>query len=154
MSTPRWLNGDTLTGLLGLLLAAGAWWAARDLPLQSLEQGLGAALFPWLVIAVIALLAIACLGRGLARAQGGDPDAGDPDVRAMAGLRRSLPLAAALVIYGVLFHRIGFLPSTAGFVAIATWLLGASVPAALATAALTAGALHLLFAVALGVPLP
>lgn len=136
-------------GAAGLLIVAMAWVEARTFPLQNLQEGLGAAFFPYLVLGLIGILSVCLVGYGLAvdGAEGPQPLFGP-------GYRRAAALFAAFAAFAVAFSQFGLIASAAAFLIIAMRVLGAPWIGAAVVGAVAAGAIHALFVVGFGIPMP
>jgi len=141
---------DVWSGIALAGAAVLAWVWARDLPVGSLHQP-GPGFFPKGLAALVALLALGILARGLLSPAGAVaslwPERG--------GLTRVATMLAALLGYVLGVERLGYLiATTALFVIMLRWVGGRSWVVTLATAALATGGSYLLFARWLMVPLP
>jgi len=141
---------DVWSGIALAGAAALAWVWARDLPVGSLHQP-GPGFFPRGLAALVALLALGILVRGILRPAGRVaslwPERG-------GGARVATMLAALLgFVAGV--ERLGYLAATAAlFVVMLRWVGGRSWGLTLLAAVLAALGSYLLFARWLMVPLP
>jgi putative tricarboxylic transport membrane protein len=145
-----WARPDALSGLALLLLAAFAWWMARQLPFGTLHQP-GAGFFPKSLAVLAGALAAVLAIRGAA--------AEAPSVRSLwperAGLARVLVMLAVLLGYLTVLERLGYLLSTAGlFLVLLRWVGRRSWPMTGAVTLLAAAGSYLLFARWLMVSLP
>jgi putative tricarboxylic transport membrane protein len=141
---------DVWSGLVLGGLAIFAWIWARDLPVGSLGQP-GPGFFPKGLAALVELLALGILGRGILRPVEGVASLW-PDHR---GLGRVGTMVAALMGYVLGIDRLGYLVTTmALFVVMLRCVGGRSWIVTLVTAVLAAGGSYLLFAHWLMVPLP
>lgn len=137
------------SGVLGLAVAGLAWIEARTFPVQGLQEGLGAAFFPWLVLGLIATLSLISLGYGVARGvRFALPFQRSPELLAAAGLFVALIVfAQAFVLFGL------FLPVIA-FLIIGMRILGAPWVRAGGIGLAAGIALYGLFVVGFGIPMP
>ena len=113
-------KSGALTGLLGLIIAAMAYADARSFPIQNLENGLGAAFFPLLIITALAVLSVlSCLlgvfGKGAQQ---------ELEFRE-EGTRSAIALLVAMILFLVAFGSFGLHVPSILFIAGAAWLLGA-----------------------------
>lgn len=141
---------DVWSGIALAGVAVFAWAWARDLPLGSLHQP-GPGFFPKGLAALIALLALGILARGILIPAGGVASLWSE----RSGLGRVATMLAALLGYVLGVERVGYLVVTTGlFVVMLRWVGGRSWVVTLMTAALAAAGSYLLFARWLMVPLP
>ena len=147
---PRWRRADAVAGAAFLALAFGAWLAGRHLPPGSLRQP-GPGFFPLGLAALLAVLSIVLLVRGLAR-----PGADLPSMwQDRAGVRRLALIGAALVGYVAVVEIAGYLAASfALFVVMIRGVGGYGWRAAFSAGAIGAAGSYLLFARALKVNLP
>ena len=123
-----------------MAIAAIAYVDARSFPLQNLENGLGAAFFPLLIIAVLAMLSgltlvLSALGKGAQH----ELDFGGEGTWASGGL------LVALILFWVAFSTFGLLVPSIVFIAGAAWLLGAPLLHSILIAIAGGGVVRVLF---------
>lgn len=140
---------DRITGLLVAALGLLAVWGASRLP-DMPGQWVGPGAFPGLVGAgLVATGALIALGVGRGFEEEAPDDAADP---ARPLWRAAIPVVL-LVFYAQAVEWLGFVPTAAAIVLAMALALGARFRAALALAAVTAPAAHLVFGKLLRVPL-
>ena len=143
-------GGSRITaGIAGLVLVALAWIEARTFPLQDLQEGLGAAFFPYLVLGIIAVLGLALIIHGLVLG----PRFALPFDR-NAQLTGTAALFAVFVAFTLAFANFGLLVPAGLFLMFGMRILGASWTGAVVVGWAAAGAIHALFAIGFGVPMP
>ena len=141
---------DVWSGIALAGVAVLAWAWARDLPMGSLRQP-GPGFFPKGLAALVALLALGILGRGILTPAGGVASLWAD----RGGLARVAAMLAVLLGYVLGVEGLGYLmATTALFVVMLRWVGGRSWIVTLLTAVLAAGGSYLLFAHWLMVPLP
>lgn len=145
-----WTTPDALSGLLLLLLAACAWWAARSLPFGTLHHP-GPGFFPKSLAVLTGALAAVLTIHGAAVEA--------PSVRSLwperAGLTRVLVMLGVLLGYLAVLESLGYLLTTAGlFLVLLRWVGRQSWPVTGAVTVLAAAGSYLLFARWLMVSLP
>ena len=137
------------SGITGLVISGGAAYLARDFPIQGIQEGLGAAFFPYLVIGVIAILGLGQLIYGLAVGfELKSPFAAEADLRSVA------LLFVCFIFYAFAFSRFGLIFPTIAFLVIAMILLKANWKFAVAVGAVSGFAVYALFVLGFGVPMP
>ncbi|GGE63431.1 tripartite tricarboxylate transporter TctB family protein [Nesterenkonia cremea] len=138
-------TADRVFAVVVLLLAAGLGLAALTFPAATQDSDPGTAALPWLITAALAVLGVLLLLRP-------QPSAVLPP----ASVRRTAAAILILtVVYAGLLDVLGFIPSTFAFLCCASRLMGGRRwLQILLVSALTAAALHLLFAGLLDVHLP
>lgn len=137
------------SGIFGLSVVGLAWIEARTFPIQGLQEGLGAAFFPWLVLGIISLLSLGSLTYGLVRGVRFDlPFARSPELQSAVGL------FAALCAFSLAFVFFGFLIPLIAFLVVGMRILGASWRYALFVGGPAGIAVYGLFVVGFGVPMP
>ena len=140
--------GDRAIGALAILAGCAILYGTlgfREVP----GQPIGSAFFP----RIVGLAAIAAGAVQIAAAAGG-PLLSLPGWTGLRGALSALAVVMAAVLWLALAGSLGFPATTAAVVAGLALVLGARPAPALATGAGVAAALHLVFAVALRVPLP
>lgn len=140
--------GDRVIGLLAILGGCAILYGTlgfREVP----GQQIGSAFFPRLVGGAAILAGVV----QIALAAGG-PLLALPGWSGPRGVVSALSVVAAAALWLVLAGSLGFLATTALVVAALALVLGARPLPALALGSGAAAALHLIFAVALRVPLP
>lgn len=142
------LDGERVMGVAAALLGLGAVAGGLRLAEDTLTGGPGPRFLPVSLGVIVAVLGGAIAVRPSRR----------PSAETPAGLEGRLRIAATLaglLLYAVVFERLGFLVSTAAFVALLLVLYGERRwPVVLAVAVGAAGATYAVFARWLGVPLP
>ena len=114
-------QGYLWTGLVGIVLAAGYFVAASDLPLGTVDEP-GARLFPLIVNAILVIASLACVREALM-----SPDMqGKLDFPVGADARRLGALVALLLAYFCAMPWAGFLLSSLAFSALLVRLLSAT----------------------------
>ncbi|GBD31666.1 MAG: hypothetical protein KatS3mg081_1407 [Gemmatimonadales bacterium] len=135
---------DRVLGVAFFAVAAGAALQARKFSVAFLIDPLGPKGFPLLAATLLAAGSLFVVLRPDRRSE-------FPE-RAAAG--RIAAAVASFVIYALSVAPLGFFLSTALEVAFLARLFGGGVKASLASGALTAAGLWILFALVLGLPLP
>ncbi|MCD1636450.1 tripartite tricarboxylate transporter TctB family protein [Martelella mediterranea] len=143
------MNTDIATGFLGLVIAFCAWLTARNFPLQSLENGLGAGFFPLLIIGLIALLSLTSIAVGLAKS-----GRARPVTLVRKGTPQAATLLLSLVVFTFLFGQVGLLVPVIILIVGLMFVLGASLLSAAAVGTIAGGAVYGLFVHVLQMPLP
>ena len=133
-------RSGVLIGLLGLAIAVIAYADARSFPLQNLENGLGAAFFPLLIIVALAvvsgfILVLSALGRGAQH---------ELDFRG-EGTWAAGGLLVALILFWLAFSIFGLLMPSIVFIAGAAWLFGAPLLHSVLFGIAGGGVVHVLF---------
>lgn len=137
------------SGIIGLVISGGAALFARDFPIQGIQEGLGAAFFPYLVIGVIAILGLGQTIYGLAVGfEIKSPFASDADLRSVASL------FVCFILYAFAFAQFGLIFPTIAFLIIAMILLKAHWKFAVAVGAVSGFAIYALFVLGFGIPMP
>ena len=114
-------QGYLWTGLFGIVLSAGYFVAAADLPLGTMDEP-GARLFPILVDALLLIASLACVREALM-----SPDMkGKLDFPVGADAKRLGGLVLLLLAYFCAMPWAGFLLSSLGFATLLVRLLSAS----------------------------
>jgi len=140
------VNTDLAGGGLLVAIAAIALLAAR-------EATFNVWIFPRVTAVFLAVIGTGLLIKGFVK----------PDYREVLDRRHAaatvLPFAVGLIVYGVLFSRVGFLPTTIVLYAAATWVLRRQFTLRSAVVSLAIGAaftlfLHQVFTRVFYVPLP
>jgi len=144
------MGGSHVTsGAFGLIVAAIAWLEARTFPLQDLQEGLGAAFMPWLVLAAIAGLSLSSIAYGIARGV---------SVRASFRWRPERTAAGALFLalcgFAVAFVFFGLLIPVIVFLIVGMRLLGAPWWKAAGLGAAAGICTYALFVTGFNVPMP
>ncbi len=141
---PTRLATDRVAGLAGLALAAVTALETRTFRVTSLVDPIGPRALPWLAAFLIGAGALVLLLR----------PAANEDAMPPGTLRRIVVAVLVFLAYAGLIAPIGFFAATTLLgVALSLQFGARPVPALLAAAAFS-GALWLLFALALGLPLP
>lgn len=136
-------------GLFGLVITAGAWVAARELPYQALSAGLGPAFFPHLLIGLLAVLSISMSLYGLLTKSSAPPST--PQL--LAKIWRPILLFVLLAVFGLNLERIPAQLSVFTFLTLAMVLLGEQWHLSLLYAGIASLLLYLLFGAVFGLPL-
>lgn len=113
-------GSHVLSGAFGLSVAGIAWLEARIFPLQGLQEGLGAAFMPWLVLAMIVVLSLSSIAYGLARGVSFRTSFHWQSRHAVAG-----GLFLALCAFAVAFTYFGLFVPVVVFLIVGMRLLGA-----------------------------
>ncbi len=142
-------NTDIATGLLGLAIAFCGWLRARTFPLQSLENGLGAGFFPLLVIGAIVLLSLTSIAVGLRKGSGGTPL-----TFVMSGTPQAMIVLLALVAFILAFGQFGLLFPGVVLIVGLMLVLGTPLISATLIGSASGGAVYVLFANILRMPMP
>jgi len=137
------------SGVFGLAIAGIAWIEARTFPLQGLQEGLGAAFMPWLVLGLIVALSTASIVYGLVRGVNlGEGFRPGPRTAVVGGLFLALcGFAVAFVHFGLLIPAIVFL-------IVGMRLLGAPWVKALGVGTAAGIGAYALFVIGFNVPMP
>jgi putative tricarboxylic transport membrane protein len=110
-------NSDLWGGLFWLIVGAFMVWAGRDMGLGRLnEPGSGFA-FYWIGILMCAL-SLVVIGQGLV--------SGGPTIASLwAGIRwrKVLAVVGLLLVYGIGFQTIGFIPCTLALLLVLMWFV-------------------------------
>jgi putative tricarboxylic transport membrane protein len=160
-------KSNFVIGSIFLLLSAFYYFSTRDLPPPSKMDNLGAAFFPNLLAAVLAVLSLILIIDSLflqpaasaedkhgAAIKGAERLEEDAFGAEQISYKTLLPTMILSFLYIILLPLFGYLVVTPVFLLALTWLLGEKWKTNVyASAGLTA-ALYLLFAVLLGVRLP
>ncbi|MFC6489297.1 tripartite tricarboxylate transporter TctB family protein [Nitratireductor sp. GCM10026969] len=110
-------KSDVVIGLIVLAFCGFAAWRTLYVSAAPSGTAAGPAFVPWLVIGLIALLAVALMARAVLRYRTGNPE--EPIVFPGRGTVFRMGLFAVLMVaYAAAFMRVGYIPSTlAAFVA-------------------------------------
>jgi len=153
---PRSRNWGELA-LTVLLLVIGAYLIidARTISVPGSSNTVGPRFFPYLVGGATVLISIA-LGVGILRGDQGPPEEGeDVDPHATTAWRSVLIIAVAFLAHALLINVVGWPLAVTSMFGVVAWALGArGIIRPLLIGAATSVIIWLLFAKALGVPLP
>ena len=144
MKTP-----DAIAGLSTLLITFLAWTQARGIPFQNLEGGLGPAFFPYVLLAVLAILGIISMFIAFYSNARASKEKNTKRYHVL-----SFSIFCLLIAYGILFERIGFLVSTFLFLIGAMIVLKTRWWQSLGLALLLTFGIYGIFIVCFKVPLP
>lgn len=142
-------GSHVVSGVLGLTVAAIAWLEARTFPLQGLQEGLGAAFMPWLVLAVIVVLSLASIAYGVVRGVNVRPSFHWRPEHTAAGA-----LFLALCGFAIAFVFFGLLVPVIVFLVVGMRLLGAPWRKAAGIGAAAGICTYALFVTGFNVPMP
>lgn len=142
---PRYL----VPGILGTAIAGGAWLQARDLPYQEVSAGLGPALFPHVLIGLLAALSLSLAAYGAFAATREE----EPAPRSRAARARPLILFGLLVAFGLSIEKIPAVVSVFVFLSLGMILLGEQWARALGYSAAASAFIYLLFGTVFGLPI-
>ncbi len=138
------LVADRILGIVLMGLAAFAAHQAWNLQVLFSYEPVGPKAFPLVLSGILALLALVLIVRP---GKGGKwPDAGL--------WLRILGVLGVLVVYALLFSRLGFMVTTFMTVVVLARLFGAAVPKALIAGVVMAAGSYVLFTSGLGIALP
>lgn len=144
-------NGSSFvfSGVVSLAIAGFAGFEARNFPLQDLQEGLGAAFFPFLIIGCIIVLSLAQIIYGFSLGfKASWPFEQSPDLNRL-GL-----LFLSFAGFAVAFAHFGFLIPAVIFLVLAMRLLQASWLNAGIIGFTAALIIYGLFVVGFGIPMP
>lgn len=137
------------SGIFGLAIAGIAWLEARTFPLQGLQEGLGAAFMPWLVLGLIVVLSASSIVCGLFLGVGrGGAAKPRPRMDLIGGL------FLALCAFAIAFVLVGLLVPVVAFLIVSMRLLGAPWARAIGVGMAAGVCIYLTFVIGFGVPLP
>lgn len=147
---------DVLSGVAALVVVGLASFEASTFPLQSLEDGLGAAFFPYLTLGAISLLGVALIVKGLASgALKGTAEQTDSSAGAASSATSSLlRLFVLFGAFAMAFGYFGLLAPAIIFLVVAMRILGAPWAGAAIVGCAAGCALYALFVFGFGVPMP
>jgi putative tricarboxylic transport membrane protein len=155
---PRFLRiftrKNVLAGLMFILIGAFGLWASRHYPVGTalrMSTGYVPRLLCWLLIGLGAIV----LYQGLREADPAVEPAADGEPGALAQLRPTIVVTAALIAFGLTLERIGLVLATVLLVAIASLATRDLKPWEIAAAAIVLIALSwTIFIFGLGLPIP
>ena len=138
---------DTIIGFCTLLIAGLVWMVSREIPFQELKAGLGPAFFPNLLIAILVVLGIIFLIVSFLTKKSVETSSVEkPKIS-------TIVIVGLLVIYAVLFKRIGFLISTFLFLVSSMFALKVQWLHAIIISILVTGGFYLIFIISFKMPL-
>lgn len=152
------MNKDVISGITLLVFAGGYYWSARQIPHSMLDDAFGARGLPNILAALLAILALTILVRGVLAARKTSPAATEADDERIDH-EASLPRALGLLMFGigyiVLLPIVGYPVALTLLIAAIAFYEGAVRDWRLAAIAVFGGVLFwLLFNKLLGVGLP
>jgi len=142
-------KSEAITGFCTLLIAGLTWIISRDIPFQDLKAGLGPAFFPYLLLVILAGLGIIYLIFGLFTSN----SLKTTKIR-NSSYWKIILIFGLLVIYSVLFKRLGFVISTLLFLVCSMLTLKVKLLHAILISTLAISGLYLIFIIFFKVPLP
>jgi hypothetical protein len=144
-------NRDTISGLFLTLLCVGACIMAYRLGLGTASKP-GPGLAPFGIAALLGLMSVYLLGKGVLQAKREQKDTAPAGRLA---LKKPMIILVILAGYGLFFNILGFSLSNFLLMMLLVWVVGRQrLRLALTVSVLTVGSAYLLFVVAFGLPLP
>ena len=144
-------NGGSylFSGITGLVISCGAGYFAQDFPFQGIQEGLGAAFFPFLIIGLISIFSLGQIVYGLSIGfETRSPFSNDSDLKSV------FLLFLLFVLFTVAFSNFGLIIPTILFLILAIKLLGASWRMSMLVGALAGISIFAVFVVGFGIPMP
>jgi putative tricarboxylic transport membrane protein len=147
---------DLLTGIAMLGLSGAIFYATRDYPHGTIEQGMGPAFLPDLLALSLAILSVLLILKTLIHGKDGKDDAEAPKPlgERLKEMRNPAAICLLVFVYIELLDNVGYVISTALFLLAILKLFRASWPMALAVGLGLTALVFLVFGVGLHVPLP
>lgn len=145
---------EAVTGLFLLVFSGVVYYGVKDFPTGTAKEGMGARLFPLLLVILLALLSVFLVAQGLIRGKENSEEAEVSPPLLGPHLKTPIVLIVLLVLYLLILEPLGFLIGTPVFLIVVMRLLGSDwKTSALAAVSFTAF-IYLVFSLIFQVPLP
>lgn len=141
-----------IIGVGTIIFAALVWTQARDFSFQSVQRGLGPALFPSLLVIAMGLLGVTFLFQAVISSSSPEEETERAAPRTRYGVVVSF--VAILLLYAFGFSTVGWFPSTPIFLVVCMIIFDVTWRKSIVIAFVVTGVVYVLFVVVFRLPLP